>query len=216
MKMNLILLSYSDGAYLEMLREELLKAGKYTDVQLCFAGKKAMSKSPARSPENVAEKITQETLVLPLFLTAGVVYKRERAILGKSGKVRFLPPLLETKTGRKVFVRVLNDIYDFSAVENYILVGHGSEEGNDPLFALQEEFISAGLQNVKIALLHGTPAFETAVSECGEKTTVIPLLFSLGHHSETDIFSRLPERVIPIKKGLLESPRFRQFLINYK
>lgn len=214
--MNLLLLSYADGVFVETLGEELRDASDFADVQLCFAGKKAREKYPARSPEALAETIKEETLVLPLFMTAGAVYKRAKAALEKSGRVRFFPPLLETAAGREALVRALTEIYGFKDFEKYILVAHGSEEGNGPLFSLQEDFFRAGIENVKIAFLHGTPELEQMLSDSGEKTAVIPLLFMPGHHSEKDIFSRLPERITPIGKGLLESPRFRQIFIDYQ
>lgn len=243
MKQTIVLLSYgtvSSDAYknsIGRLAEEL-ETQLQLPVRDMICGTAAVKNHPEQSMETVFHRLrdenAKELLVLPTFLTSGPHFQRIQAQIEAYEAqdwfhIQFEKPVLERDDLKGQLPAILIESLRLSPAEPILLVGHGTESATDLRYSeLEADLHRAGYENVRLALLHGTPSLEDVTDgwSTGAMIRVHPLLISAGKHGKKDIAGQqnsvkswLIELGFHVNLqvcGLCESATFRQrVFINY-
>lgn len=145
-------------------------------------------------------------------------------------KLEIASAVLDRKEDCKKLVPILRDIFHFQRENDYILMGHGTEDdANIRYIQMNEAFIEAGLTNVQIASVEARPNLADAISHLQnagkvDKVVVHPFMVVAGDHArndmagETDSYvAKLREegyKVSAVVKGLGEYPQFRRIYVG--
>lgn len=172
--------------------------------------------------------------VLVTHMISGIEYKKVNNILGKYRnrfeKLSLADSVLSKEEDCGRLVPVLNDIIGFHSENEYILMGHGTEdEANIRYEQMNEAFVRAGFDNVRIASVEARPDLEDAVAELNKKENIKkvilhPFMVVAGDHAKNDMageedsyLSRLLEEGFDteaVVKGLGEYTEFRKLYME--
>lgn len=141
-----------------------------------------------------------EITVRPVLMTKGFEYeqlvKRLEQFKKSFKNVEILSPVLGDRNSTEAFADLLVKEIGFDSEKEYVLVGHGSKNGENQEYALLSEILhSKGFKNVEVAVLAGKGNVHDYITKLSEKNgakgrtvSVHPLLISAGHHIKNDIF----------------------------
>lgn len=172
--------------------------------------------------------------VLVTHMISGIEYKKVTCILEKYKnrfeKLSLADSVLSKEEDCDRLVQVLKDIIGFCDENEYILMGHGTEdEANIRYEQMNEAFIRAGFDNVRIASVEAKPDLEDAVAELKKKENVKkvilhPFMVVAGDHAKNDMageedsyLTRLLEEgydTEAVVKGLGEYTEFRKLYME--
>jgi len=155
--------------------------------------------TPAEALEKLKTEGYRQVTVLPTFLAPGGEYRRllEQAAPWKAcfDRLTVLPPLLGSPEAVRRLGRILETHYPPEPGEAVLFMGHGSDgEGNECYRELAASFEKTGMY---VALLKGTPAFETALESilaAGHRAVcLVPLMLSAGVHAAQQMAGSGPD-----------------------
>ena len=154
------------------------------------------------TPEEALEKLAAEgvtdVIVQPTHLSDGYENQRMtvfvKGFAGRFGKLAVGRPLLFTAEDRDAVARLMPQLClgGYGGESALLLMGHGSEKHPVPVYEqLQESIAKAGISNVFVGTVEGTPSFEDAkalLDESGYRQVVLaPLMIVAGDHAIHDL-----------------------------
>jgi len=154
--------------------------------------------TPEEALTKLAEEGVRDLIVQPTHLSDGYENQRMMEIVRKYAdrfeRIAVGRPLLFTAEDRDAVAHLMPQLYmkDSDDCETLLLMGHGSEKHPVPVYEeLQESFAKAGISNVFVGTVEGTPSFEDAKalldgSGCS-KVVLAPLMIVAGDHAVNDL-----------------------------
>ncbi len=177
---------------------------------------------------------TDALFVISTHIIAGHEYNK---MLGAVEKYRhkfahigIAKPLLYTKSDCSRITAVLNEMLEFKAENEYILMGHGTDaEANFMYHNMNTALKTAGFKNVHIATVEASPSLEDALKEMRPPDKVgsvilHPFMTVAGEHAKNDMagendsflarINALGYSTHAVLKGLGEYASFRNIYVE--
>ena len=175
--------------------------------------------TPEEALEKLAAEGVRDVIVQPTHLSDGYENQRMMEIVrecaGRFERISVGRPLLCTEGDRETVAQLMPQLCLRDSEEDraLLLMGHGSEKHPVPVYEqLQESFAKAGISNVFVGTVEGTPSFDdakTLLDESGYKRVVLaPLMIVAGDHAVNDLAGEEDSW-----KGRLESKGYRTEVI---
>ena len=154
--------------------------------------------TPEEALEKLAEEGVKDVIVQPTHLSDGYENQRMMEIIRRYAdrfeRIAVGRPLLFTAEDRDAVAHLMPQLCLGDSEEDraLLLMGHGSEKHPVPVYEeLQESFAKAGIRNVFVGTVEGTPSFEDAkalLDGSGYKKVVLaPLMIVAGDHAVNDL-----------------------------
>lgn len=145
-------------------------------------------------------------------------------------ELRIATPILNEAEDCKKLVPILCDMLKIQSGQEYILMGHGTEDAANIRYEqMNQAIMDAGYENVRIASVEARPDLEDAVKIIQKRTNVDrvilhPFMVVAGDHANNDMagcedsyvtrFHELGYQTEAIIKGLGEYPQFRKIYVD--
>lgn len=154
------------------------------------------------TPEEALEKLAAEgvtdVIVQPTHLSDGYENQRMMEIVksfaGRFERLAIGRPLLYTAEDRDTVARLMSQLCLVGSDDGkaLLLMGHGSEKHPVPVYEqLQESFAKAGICNVFVGTVEGSPSYDDAkalLDGSGYRSVVLaPLMIVAGDHAIHDL-----------------------------
>lgn len=172
--------------------------------------------------------------VVPTHMIPGIEYQKLVQILEPYRsffeELKISSAVLNRKEDCQNLVSVLQDIFHFQRENQYVLMGHGTEDDANIWYAqMNEAFLEAGLTNVQIASVEARPNLTDAISHLQNagkvaKVVVHPFMVVAGDHARNDMAGETDSyvtalreegyEVLAVVKGLGEYPQFRRIYVG--
>lgn len=184
--------------------------------------------------EKALKENVQSLYVVSTHMIPGHEYNKLLGILEKYKSefinLKIATPLLYERGDCEKVVSVLNKIFKFNKIYDYVLMGHGTDaDANIRYKEMNEAFKNAGFKNVHIASVEAKPDINDAIAEMKkckhiEKVIVHPFMIVAGDHANNDmagerdsfvsVLNECGYKTEAILKGLGEYPEFREIYVN--
>lgn len=154
--------------------------------------------TPEEAFEKLAEEGVKDVIVQPTHLSDGYENQRMMEIVRRyTDRFEVIAvgrPLLFTAEDRDAVAQLMPQLCLGGSKEDQalLLMGHGSEKHPVPVYEeLQESFAKAGMNNIFVGTVEGTPSFEDAkvlLERSGYRKVILaPLMIVAGDHTVNDL-----------------------------
>lgn len=172
--------------------------------------------------------------VIASHMIPGYEYQKMLKLLDqycmKLKELRVATPILNEEEDCKKLVPILCDMLKIQSGQEYILMGHGTEDAANIRYEQMNQALrDAGYENVRIASVEARPDLEDAVKiiqkQSGvERVILHPFMVVAGDHANNDMagdedsyvtrLHKLGYQTQAVVKGLGEYPQFRKIYVD--